>query len=79
MRLVLRQGIVLAGLGIVVGAVAAVAATRMIATMLYGVSPTDPLAFSAVVVTLTLVATLASWLPARRAARVQAMEVLRIG
>lgn len=78
-RLVLRQGIVLAGFGIVIGAVAAIAATRMIATMLYGVTPTDPLAFGAVVITLIVVATLASWLPARRAARVQAMDVLRVG
>ncbi|MEX2152029.1 MAG: ABC transporter permease [Gemmatimonadaceae bacterium] len=79
MRLVIRQGIGLAGLGIVIGALAALGATRLIASMLYGVSATDPLAFGAVVVTLTLVATLASWVPARRAARVKAMDVLRVG
>lgn len=78
-RLVIRQGIGLAGLGIAIGALVAFAATRLIATMLYGVSATDPLAFGAVVVTLTLVAMLASWVPARRAARVRAMDVLRVG
>lgn len=79
MRLVIRQGIVLAGLGIAFGALAALTLTRLIATMLYDISPTDPMAFGGVVVTLTIVAALASWLPARRAARVQAMDVLRVG
>jgi predicted permease len=78
-RLVLGQGTTLAMAGVVVGTLGAVAATRVIAGMLYGVTPTDPITFGLVAVTVALVALLASYLPARRAARVDAMEVLRGG
>jgi putative ABC transport system permease protein len=78
-RLVVSEGLALAGTGIVIGALGAFAATRLIESMLYGVSARDPLAFAAVVVMLVLVAIVASWLPANRAARVEAMEVLRVG
>jgi putative ABC transport system permease protein len=47
--------------------------------MLYGVTATDPTAFAGVVILLTVVATVASWIPARRAARVPAADVLRAG
>jgi ABC-type lipoprotein release transport system permease subunit len=47
--------------------------------MLYGVTATDPIAFAGVTSLLAAVALLASWLPARRAARAQAMDVLRVG
>jgi putative ABC transport system permease protein len=76
-RMVLRQGMALALIGIAVGLVASYAATRMFESMLYGVSATDPAAFAAVVALLALFALLASWLPARRAARAEAMDVLR--
>jgi predicted permease len=79
LRMVLRQGLLLAVSGIVVGAFVAYAATRFIEKMLYGISATDPLAFLGVVLALAVVALLASWVPARRAARVQAMDVLRVG
>jgi putative ABC transport system permease protein len=75
--MVLRQGMALALIGIAVGLVASYAATRMFESMLYGVSATDPAAFAAVVALLALFALLASWLPARRAARAEAMDVLR--
>jgi predicted permease len=75
--LVLRQGTTLALIGIGIGAVAALALTRLIGGLLYGVSTTDPLAFISVIVLLTVVATLASLIPARRAARVDPMTVLR--
>jgi putative ABC transport system permease protein len=78
-RMVLRQGVVLAAVGIAIGAVTSFGATRAIETMLYGISATDPVAFVGVIVVLACVALLASWLPARRAARVEAMEVLRNG
>ena len=78
-RMVLRQGVVLAAVGIAVGALASFAATRTIEKMLFGIRATDPLAFAAVILMLAAVAILASWLPARRAARVEAMEVLRTG
>jgi putative ABC transport system permease protein len=78
-RMVLRQGILLGATGMVVGAAVAFGLTRLIEKMLYGVTATDPAAFGAVMLVLGLVAALASWVPARRAARVQAMEVLRSG
>jgi putative ABC transport system permease protein len=76
---VLRQGLGLAAAGIVVGAAISFGATRAIEKMLYGVSPTDPVAFGGVMLVLAAIAVAASWLPARRAARVEAMEVLRTG
>lgn len=79
MRMVVRQGVMLAGAGIAVGAVVAFGATRLIEKMLYGVTATDPMAFAGVMILLAVVATVASWIPARRAARMQAMDVLRVG
>lgn len=76
-RLVVGQGVRLTGLGIVLGLGAAVFLTRFLASMLYGVSPTDPATFMGVALVLGAVALIASYLPARRAARVQPMSVLR--
>jgi ABC-type lipoprotein release transport system permease subunit len=53
------------------------AATRLVSNLLYGVTPTDPVTLFSVVLLLVLVAVLASWLPARRAAKVDPMEALR--
>jgi predicted permease len=78
-RLVLGQGTALAMIGVIVGTLGAVAATRVIAGLLYGITPTDPLTFAGVAVLVAFVALLASYLPARRAAKVDAMEVLRGG
>jgi ABC-type antimicrobial peptide transport system permease subunit len=77
LRLVLRQGASLAFVGIGVGAVAALGLTRLIGGLLYGVSATDPLSFLGVTALLVLVALLASFIPARRAAKVDPMTVLR--
>jgi predicted permease len=79
LTMVLRQGLLLALAGIIIGALIAYGATRLIENMLYGVSATDPVAFAAVMLVLAVVALFASWVPARRAARVRAMEVLRVG
>ena len=59
------------------GAVASLALTRLLKGLVYGVSTTDPIAFVGVIALLCAVAILASWLPARRAARVDPMEALR--
>jgi putative ABC transport system permease protein len=75
--LVLREGALLAAAGIGLGAVVALLATRFVAGLLYGVSSTDPLAFAAVAIGLGAMVLLASAIPARRAARVEAMSILR--
>jgi putative ABC transport system permease protein len=75
--LVLRHGAMLTLAGLVVGVGAALALTRLLAGLLYGVTPTDPVSFAAVVALLFAVALTASYLPARRATRVDPMRVLR--
>ncbi|MDQ6888584.1 MAG: ABC transporter permease [Gemmatimonadota bacterium] len=77
LRLILGQGARLAGIGVAVGLASAFAVTRVIATQLYGVRPTDPLSFGGVAFFLTAVALLASYIPAQRAARVDPMTSLR--
>jgi ABC-type antimicrobial peptide transport system permease subunit len=76
-RLVLRGGIVLAIGGAVVGTALAVAVTRLLAGMLFGLSPLDPLTFGTVGAALVTVAVVASWIPARRALRVDPTVSLR--
>ena len=76
-RLVLRQGIRVAALGAVLGIPLAVGAGRVAAQALYGVRPEDPVTYASVALTLGLVTVAASWLPARRAARVNPVEALR--
>jgi putative ABC transport system permease protein len=77
LRLVLGQGLRLAMIGIVIGIAGAVALTRFLASMLYGVKPADPLTFVAVVLVLIAVALAACYIPARRAAKVDPMVALR--
>ena len=76
-RLVLRLGAGLAFVGIAVGLLAALALTRLLRGLLYGVSATDPVAFAAVAVLLAAVTLLASAVPARRATRLDPMAALR--
>lgn len=75
--LVLRQGVVLAAVGVAVGSLAAFGATRLIANLLYGVPPTDIVAFGGAAIALGLAAVAASWVPARRAAGVDPIIALR--
>jgi putative ABC transport system permease protein len=75
--MVLREGGSLAGMGILAGAVTAAGLTRLLSTLLFGVSPLDPLTFGVVTVTLLAVVLLASFVPARRAAAVDPTEALR--
>jgi ABC-type antimicrobial peptide transport system permease subunit len=74
---VVRRGALLTVVGVVIGLAGAVAATRMLRSQLYDVAPTDPPTFVAIVALLVVAALLASWIPARRAARVQPTEALR--
>ena len=76
-RMVLRSGLALSLGGALVGTAMAVAVTRLLRGMLFGLSPLDPVTFGAVAATLVLVAVLASWIPARRAVRVDPTMSLR--
>jgi predicted permease len=78
-RLFLRHGIALTGAGIGIGIVVSLGVTRVMAAMLFGVSPMDPATYAAVSVGLAGVALLAMWLPARRASRVDPVDALRSG
>ena len=75
--LVVGQGGALVAVGIVLGLLAAAAATRIVDSVLFGVAPADPLTFAAVTAVLLGVGFFACWLPARRAARIDPMDVLR--
>jgi len=76
-RMVVRQGLTMWAVGIGIGAVAALAMTRALAALLFGVSATDPATFAAVALVLGAVSLLASYVPARQAARVDPMIALR--
>jgi predicted permease len=76
-RLIVRQGMTLAAIGVLLGVVFAFLATRLMATLLYGVRPSDPVAFGVAVIVLVGVAVGASWVPARRAARLDPVRALR--
>jgi putative ABC transport system permease protein len=76
-RLIGRQGAWLVGLGLVLGLGAALGLTRLMAGLLFGVSPSDPPTYFALSVVLALVGALACWIPARRATRVDPMIALR--
>jgi len=76
-NMVLRRAMALACVGIVIGLGAAFGLTRFLASLLYGVKPTDPLIFASVAILLGVVAFLASYLPARRVLRVDPVTSLR--
>ncbi|HXF27930.1 MAG TPA: ABC transporter permease [Bryobacteraceae bacterium] len=77
LKLIVGQGLRLAGMGVGIGLVASFLLTRLIASQLVGVSAFDPLTFTEMAVFMALVALLAAYLPARRAAKVDPMEALR--
>ena len=75
--LVLRQGVVLAGIGVVLGSLAGLGATQLIASLLYGIAPTDLIAFGGAAGLLASAALVASWIPARRASKVDPVVALK--
>jgi ABC-type antimicrobial peptide transport system permease subunit len=77
LRLVLGQGMMLTVTGLIIGLGGASAVTRFLQTLLFGISPLDPWTFAAVSVAFSLVAALASYLPARRATKVDPLVALR--
>jgi ABC-type antimicrobial peptide transport system permease subunit len=76
-RGIVRGALVLAGVGLLIGVVAALALTRVVESFLFGVTATDPLTFAAAAALLLIVTAVAAYLPARRAANVDPMTALR--
>ncbi|HUQ83380.1 MAG TPA: ABC transporter permease [Gemmatimonadaceae bacterium] len=79
LAMVMRQGLLLVGLGVVIGVVGALGLTRLITSQLFGVKPSDPTTFMGVALTLVGVAVLATLIPAMRATRVDPVVALRDG
>jgi putative ABC transport system permease protein len=77
LKMVAKQGMALALIGIAVGLSASFALTRLMKTLLFGVSPNDPLTFTVIALLLVFVALLACWIPARRAMKVDPLTSLR--
>ncbi|HEX7962879.1 MAG TPA: FtsX-like permease family protein, partial [Terriglobales bacterium] len=77
LKLVVRQGVTLAGIGAAIGIVVSLAGGQFLKKLLYGVSATDPVTFLCVFVVLIAIAFIACYLPARRAASVDPMIALR--
>ncbi len=77
LRLVVRQGMVLVLIGLAVGTALAALATQVLSSVLYGISPVDPIAFGGAIGLLTLIALLANYIPARRAARIDPLTALK--
>jgi len=77
LRLILRRGLALAGFGLILGLASALAVSRLLTSILFEVKPNDPLTYIGVAVVLGAVALAASYIPARRAARIDPLDALR--
>lgn len=76
-RLVMRESLILVGIGLIIGAAIGLASGKLVSTMLFSVPPNDVLTFAAAVTVMIAVSTLAAYLPARRASRVDPIVALR--
>jgi putative ABC transport system permease protein len=77
LRMVLRQGIGVVGIGLALGLVIALAGTRLMSGLFVGIKSTDPLTFTVVILLLTAIALFACWIPAHRATRIDPLIALR--
>jgi predicted permease len=77
LKMVLRQGLGVVGIGLALGLIIALAGTRVMSGLFVGIKPTDPLTFVSVVLLLTAIALFACWIPARRATRIDPLVALR--
>jgi ABC-type antimicrobial peptide transport system permease subunit len=77
LKMVLRQGLGVVGIGLALGLVIALAGTRLMSGLIVGIKPSDPLTFTVVVLLLTGIALFACWIPARRATRIDPLVALR--
>jgi predicted permease len=77
LRMVMRESILVVGIGLIIGLAAAIAAARLVRNVLFGLSPTDPVSIAVAVFVLAGVSLLAAYLPARRASRVEPVSALR--
>jgi putative ABC transport system permease protein len=77
LRMIIKQGMLLIGGGIVVGLISSFALTRLLRKLLFGVSVTDPLTFVTITFTLAVIALIACYIPARRATKVDPLVALR--
>jgi predicted permease len=77
LKMVLRQGLGVVGIGLALGLIIALAGTRLMSGLIVGIKPSDPLTFIVVVLMLTAIALFACWIPARRATRIDPLVALR--
>ena len=77
LRLVMRESMILVAAGVAIGIGGAIAASRLVSNLLFGLAPTDPMTMAGAMTVMVLVSALAGYLPARRASRVDPMVALR--